>query len=73
MHTLAATGDIRKVSLWLGHASLESTEAYLHADPAEKLPVLAARGPPTIKKGKFRAPSDRLLAMLAETKNSNKC
>ncbi len=58
MHTLAATGDIRKVSLWLGHASLESTEAYLHADPAEKLAVLAAHGPPTIQKGKFRGPSD---------------
>ena len=29
MHTLAATGDIRKVALWLGHASLQSTEAYL--------------------------------------------
>ena len=66
MHTLAATGDIRKVSLWLGHASLESTEAYLHADPAEKLAVLEAHGSPTVQKGKFRAPSDRLLAMLAE-------
>jgi hypothetical protein len=26
MHTLAATGDIRKVALWLGHASIQSTE-----------------------------------------------
>ena len=51
MHTLAATGDIRKVSLWLGHASLESTEAYLHADPAEKLAVLAAHSSPTVQKG----------------------
>src|SRR3546814_3499950 len=25
-HTLAATGDIRKVSLWLGHASLRSPD-----------------------------------------------
>ena len=24
-----ATGDIRKVSLWLGHASIQSTEIYL--------------------------------------------
>ncbi len=66
MHTLAATGDIRKVSLWLGHASLESTEAYMHADPAEKLAVLAAHGAPTVQRGRFRSPSDRLLAMLAE-------
>ena len=37
MHTLHATGDIRKVALWLGHASLQSTEVYFRADPAEKL------------------------------------
>ena len=28
MHTLQSTGDIRKVALWLGHASLQSTEVY---------------------------------------------
>jgi integrase/recombinase XerD len=65
MHTLAATGDIRKVSLWLGHASLQSTEAYLRVDPAEKLAVLAAHAPPTIQQGRFRPP-DRLLASLAD-------
>lgn len=65
MHTLEATGDIRKVSLWLGHASLQSTEAYLRADPAEKLAVLAAHAPPAIQQGRFRSP-DKLLAMLAE-------
>lgn len=70
MHTLAATGDIRKVSLWLGHASLESTEAYLHADPAEKLAILAAHGSPTVQKGRFREPSDKLLAMLAQARAS---
>lgn len=37
MHVLQATHDIRKVALWLGHASLQSTEAYLRADPSEKL------------------------------------
>jgi site-specific recombinase XerD len=26
MHTLQATGDVRKVALWLGHASMQSTE-----------------------------------------------
>jgi site-specific recombinase XerD len=36
MHTLQATRDIRKVALWLGHASLQSTEMYLRADPSEK-------------------------------------
>jgi branched-chain amino acid transport system substrate-binding protein len=37
MHTLQATRDVRKVSLWLGHAGLHSTEVYLRADPTEKL------------------------------------
>lgn len=65
MHTLAATGDIRKVALWLGHASIQSTEHYLRADPSEKLAVLAAHGPPAVKAGRFRPPSDRLMAILA--------
>ena len=63
MHTLQATRDVRKVSLWLGHASLQSTEIYLRADPTEKLAALAAMAPPTLKPGRFRAP-DKLLAML---------
>jgi site-specific recombinase XerD len=70
MHTLAATGDIRKVSLWLGHASLQSTEAYLRVDPADKLAVLAAHAPPAIRQGRFRPPSDKLMAMLAELRNA---
>jgi integrase/recombinase XerD len=69
MHTLAATGDIRKVALWLGHASIQSTEAYLRVDPAEKLAVLAAHAPPTIKPGRFQPPSDKLMAMLAAVRN----
>lgn len=70
MHTLAATGDIRKVALWLGHASIQSTEAYLRADPDEKLAVLAAHAPPTIQPGKFRPPSDALLALLGDIRNA---
>lgn len=69
MHTLAATGDIRKVALWLGHASIRSTEAYLRVDPAEKLAVLAAHAPPTIKPGRFKPPSDKLMSMLTEVRN----
>lgn len=63
MHTLYATGDIRKVSLWLGHASLQSTEVYLRADPTEKLEAMASLIPPTLRRGRFRPP-DKLLAML---------
>ena len=63
MHTLQATRDVRKVSLWLGHASLQSTEVYLRTDPTEKLEALNTMTPPTLKPGRFRPP-DRLLAML---------
>lgn len=63
MSTLQATGDIRKVALWLGHASTQSTEVYLRADPTEKLEALASLVPPTLRRGHFRPP-DKLLAML---------
>lgn len=69
MHTLQATRDVRKVSLWLGHATLQSTEIYLRADPTEKLEALAAMTPPTLKRGRFRAP-DKLLAMLKDTRRT---
>ena len=63
MHTLQATGDVRKVSLWLGHATMQSTEIYLRADPTEKLEALASRAPPGLQRGRFRV-SDKLVAML---------
>jgi len=69
MHTLQATRDIRRVSLWLGHASLQSTEIYLRADPTEKLEALAATTAPMFKPGRFRAP-DQLLAMLSSVSRS---
>jgi hypothetical protein len=63
MHTLQATRDVRKVSLWLGHASLQSTEIYLRADPTEKLEALTAVAPFSLRRGRFHVP-DQLLAML---------
>lgn len=69
MHTLQATRDVRKVSLWLGHASLQSTEIYLRADPTEKLEALAAMAPPSLKLGHFRSP-DKLLTMLKSVSRS---
>lgn len=63
MHTLQATHDVRKVSLWLGHASMKSTEVYLRADPTEKLEAMNAGVAPSLRRGRFQVP-DRLLAML---------
>jgi site-specific recombinase XerC len=34
---LEATKDLRKVSLWLGHAHMQTTEVYTRADPSVKL------------------------------------
>jgi integrase/recombinase XerD len=63
LNTLRATRDLRKVSLWLGHASTQTTDVYLQADPTEKLDALAAMKPPVLRPGKFRPP-DRLIAAL---------
>ena len=63
MLVLQATGDIRKVSLWLGHASLQTTEIYLRADPSEKIEVIENSTLSTLRRGQFRAP-DKLLASL---------
>lgn len=67
MHTLrAAKGDITKVSMWLGHASILSTQVYLHADPLEKMNILEEQLPPRLRRGFFRNRSERLLAGLKE-------
>ena len=58
-----ATGDLRKVSLWLGHADMQATEGYVRADPTEKLDALDAVIPPSLRRGQFSVP-DRLIAML---------
>jgi integrase/recombinase XerD len=63
MVVLQATQDIRKVSLWLGHSNLTTTEVYVRADPTEKLEAIEAVVPPSLRKGKFRPP-DKLLALL---------
>ena len=67
LHTLEATGDVRKVSLWLGHSSLQTTEMYLQADPTDKLDTLDKWRPPSLRKGIFKGVQDQLLAMLAGT------
>ena len=67
IHTLEATGDVRKVSLWLGHSSLQTTEMYLQADPTDKLDTLDKWRPPSLRKGTFKGVQDELLAMLAGT------
>ncbi len=60
---LEATKDLRKVSLWLGHANLQTTEIYTRADPSVKFEALEAATPPHLRSGRFHA-SDKLIASL---------
>ncbi|MDP3770128.1 MAG: tyrosine-type recombinase/integrase [bacterium] len=61
-----ATGDLRKVSLWLGHEQMQTTEIYLRADPMDKLEAIEKVIPPSLKRGRFTAP-DKLIAVLQGT------
>lgn len=60
---LQATGDIRKVALWLGHESIQTTEDYLRVDVTQRIAVLGSVTPPQLRPGKFRPP-DQLIASL---------
>ena len=68
MNVLQATKDLRKVSLWLGHAQMQTTEVYLRADPTEKLETIESMTHPHLRRGHFR-PVDQLLASLKDHKN----
>lgn len=61
---LQATHDIRKVSLWLGHAHLRTTELYLRIDPSEKLEAIEAVVPPSLRRGRFKAPDDLIASLM---------
>jgi site-specific recombinase XerD len=60
---LQATKDLRKVSLWLGHAHMQTTEMYTRADPSVTLEALEAVVAPELRSGRFKA-SDKLIASL---------
>jgi integrase/recombinase XerD len=60
---LQATKDLRKVSLWLGHANMQTTEIYTRADPSIKLEALESVVPPKLRTGRFNA-TDELIASL---------
>lgn len=60
---LQATKDLRKVSLWLGHSSMKTTEIYTRADPSVKLEALELVIAPKLRTGRFKA-TDQLIAML---------
>src|SRR5713101_6146891 len=61
---LQATKDLRKVSLWLGHAHMQTTEMYTRADPSVKLEALESMMAPKLRSGRFKA-TDALIASLS--------
>jgi integrase/recombinase XerD len=63
MTLLQATKDLRKVSLWLGHSSTQTTEMYVRADPTVKLESLESVVAPKLRSGRFKA-TDKLIASL---------
>lgn len=67
---LQATRDIRKVALWLGHADIRTTEAYLRMDASEKLEAIEAVVPPELRRGRFKAPDALIDSLLREVATS---
>ena len=53
------------MSLWLGHANMQTTEMYTRVDSSIKLEMLKAATAPKLRSGRFRA-SDKLIASLTD-------
>ena len=66
---LMATRDIRQVSLWLGHASITSTEVYLRAFPDDMLAILDSNTAPKLARGQFGDVEDTLVSLLDSLRN----
>jgi len=49
------TKDLRKVSLWLGHSNMQTTEICTRADPSVKLEALESVIAPKLRTGRFKA------------------
>lgn len=63
MSLLQAGVDTSVIALWLGHAGVRSTDAYVHADMNIKEKALALTTPATTTPGRYR-PTDKVLAFL---------
>jgi integrase len=63
MDLLRARVDTAVIALWLGHADIRSTDAYVHADMTIKERALAATTPVAVPAGRYQPP-DAVLAFL---------
>ena len=62
LNILQATGDIRKVALWLGHESIQTTEDYLRVDVTQRIgsPRIGDTTPATTGEVPPIRPADRV-------------
>jgi site-specific recombinase XerD len=65
MKMLESGIDMATISLWLGHETIRSTQAYLHAHMALKEKALARTAPARTTAGRYQPP-DSLLAFLEQ-------
>jgi len=63
MDLLHARVDTAVIALWLGHADIRSTDAYIHADLSIKERALATTTPASVPPGRYQPP-DPILAFL---------
>ena len=63
MQLLQAGVDTSVIALWLGHAGVRSTDAYVHADISIKEKALALTTPAEARPGRYHPP-DKVLAFL---------
>jgi integrase len=63
MTLLQAGVDTSVIALWLGHAGVRSTDAYVHADITIKEKALALTTPTFASHGRYH-PTDKILAFL---------
>ncbi len=63
VHLLQAGVDLSVIALWLGHESIESTQAYMSSDLTQKIKVLEKTLPISAKPVTFK-PDDKLMEFL---------
>jgi site-specific recombinase XerD len=65
MSLLQSGVDTSVIALWLGHAGVRSTDAYIHADISIKEKALALTTPASARPGRYHPP-DKVLAFLED-------